>query len=328
MIWRIFAIFFILTIVGSAQPHPPVSLDHLLATEQSCWSPAWVTSGFYDWRTVSKYRRRAGLHLGYDIAMPYGAPVAAAWPGEVVAVTPWTSTEWGVTVRSSAGWEVTYGHISPSVEVGARVRHGTVLGAIASDHVDVKMRDRHGNYIPFHEKPPEIPSPSLSRQELAAQYREKGAELDELRGLLARTGGEHLDPREQRQALERARGLAERGLVSARELRDLETQYEELGKLNDVRSEVRKLEGELKELASTLGKKETIPEEVLPEQLTPLEVLPEQVLPERSPWESLYRKGLISRKELRSRVFPTPQDGTSPSLRPLVFCEDGRVGGS
>lgn len=289
MTLRILVVLFILATVGGAQSHPPVSLDHLLATEQSCWSPAWVTSGFYDWRTVSKYRRRAGLHLGYDIAMPYGAPVAAAWPGEVVAVTPWTSTEWGVTVRSPAGWEVTYGHISPCVKVGTRVRHRTFLGTIASDHVDVKMRDRHGNYVPFHEKPPE--TASFDREELAAQYRAKCSRLDELKKLLTKAGGYYLDPRGQIQELERARGLAERGLVSARELRELETRHEEIGKLNDIRSEVRKLKAELKELATRLGKQE---------------VASEEILSEKSPWEALYRKGLISRKELKSRGSPTP----------------------
>lgn len=126
-------------------------LGHLLALQKRNWPSAWVTSTFYDWRTVSKYRRKAGLHLGYDIALPFGSRVSAGWGGTVVAVIPWTDTEYGVTVSSPDGTEVTYGHITPTVAVGRTILPGQIVGTIASDHVDVKMRDKHGRYIPFGE---------------------------------------------------------------------------------------------------------------------------------------------------------------------------------
>ena len=131
---------------GTLQKDP---LGHLVALQKQNWAPAWVTSGFYDWRTVSKYRRRAGLHLGYDIAMPFGSPVAAGWPGTVTAIIPWTASQYGVTIQSPDGTEVTYGHISPTVSLGQSISTGQTVGRIAADHVDVKMRDAYGQYVPF-----------------------------------------------------------------------------------------------------------------------------------------------------------------------------------
>jgi len=121
----------------------------LVALQRTLCPGAVQTSGFYDWRTVSRYRRNPGLHLGYDIAMPAGTPVRAGWPGAVVSVAPWTEGEWGLTVRSASGTEVTYGHIRPSLSVGDPVQVGTIVGTIAIDHVDVKMRDLAGNYVDF-----------------------------------------------------------------------------------------------------------------------------------------------------------------------------------
>lgn len=121
----------------------------LVALQRTLCPEAVLTSGFYDWRTVSRYRRNPGLHLGYDIAMPAGTPVRAGWPGTVVSVAPWTEGEWGLTVRSASGTEVTYGHIRPSLSVGDPVRVGTIVGSISIDHVDVKMRDLAGNYVDF-----------------------------------------------------------------------------------------------------------------------------------------------------------------------------------
>lgn len=127
-------------------------LGHLLALQKQNWPRAWVSSTFYDWRTTSQYRRKAGLHLGYDIALPFGAAVSAGWPGTVTAVVPWTRSEYGVSVTDPSGTTVTYGHITPSVAVGQTVQVGQTIGRIASDHVDVKMRDHRGNYLPFGEE--------------------------------------------------------------------------------------------------------------------------------------------------------------------------------
>jgi peptidase M23-like protein len=110
---------------------------------------AYVSSGFHDWRTVSKYRRNPGLHAGYDIAMLAGSPVRAAWPGKVVAITPWYGQEHGVTIQHSDGHEATYGHITPRVTVGQSVQVGDILGAVVVDHVDVKVRDSGGAFVDF-----------------------------------------------------------------------------------------------------------------------------------------------------------------------------------
>ena len=134
----------------AADPDP---LGTLLRAQQRHWSAAWVTSTFYDWRTTSKYRRKAGLHLGYDIALPFGTPVSAAWGGQVRSVTPWTASEYGVTIEHPNGVLTTYGHISPLVRPGRLVKPGQIIGRIASDHVDVKMRDRMGRPLPFGESP-------------------------------------------------------------------------------------------------------------------------------------------------------------------------------
>jgi len=121
----------------------------LVALQRTLCPGAVQTSGFYDWRTVSRYRRNPGLHLGYDIAMPAGTPVRAGWAGTVVSVAPWTDSEWGVTVQTGSGLETTYGHVHPAVTVGDAMAVGSVVGTIAYDHVDVKMRDPAGNYVDF-----------------------------------------------------------------------------------------------------------------------------------------------------------------------------------
>ena len=136
-------------------------LQQLLDMQRLGDSGAYVSSGFDDWRTPSKYRSRAGLHYGFDIAMWAGSKVRAAWSGEVIAISRWYGREYGVTVRSSSGYETTYGHISPRVSVGDRVLPGDVLGTVVVDHVDVKMRNSKGNYVDFAALPiSESPLPS------------------------------------------------------------------------------------------------------------------------------------------------------------------------
>lgn len=124
-------------------------LDYLLQLQRQGDPGAYVSSGFDDWRTVSKYRRQAGLHFGYDIAMLAGSPVRAAWPGVVVDVVPWYGQEYGVRVRSPEGFEVTYGHLRPSLRVGQPVAEGEVVGTVVVDHVDVKMLGSDGLYVDF-----------------------------------------------------------------------------------------------------------------------------------------------------------------------------------
>ena len=125
------------------------NLDDLVSIERRLYPGACVTAGFYDYRSVSRYRGHAGLHLGYDIAMPYGNPVAIGWPGVVTAIVVWSGEEHGITVVSPDGTHVTYGHLSPKVKVGQNMRAGQIVGTIVRDHVDVKMRDASGNYKDF-----------------------------------------------------------------------------------------------------------------------------------------------------------------------------------
>lgn len=142
-----------LTRVAANQDAPDLST--LLILQQAQVPAATVTAGFYDWRAVSKYRRQAGLHLGYDIAMPAGSPAVAGWTGQVTRVTPWWGAEHGVTVVSSSGFEVTYGHITPTVRVGDVLNPGDPVGRVVVDHVDVKMRGPDGLYFDYgHSAPP------------------------------------------------------------------------------------------------------------------------------------------------------------------------------
>lgn len=119
-------------------------LEQLLREQRQHYAGAVVTSGFYDARGISRYRSQPGLHSGYDIALPAGTRVRAAWPGTVRAIVPWAVGEWGVEVVHSDGTAATYGHIAPLVEVGRRVSAGESVGTVARDHVDVKMRDAQG----------------------------------------------------------------------------------------------------------------------------------------------------------------------------------------
>jgi hypothetical protein len=124
-------------------------VSDLLRWQQVGDSGAYVSSGFHDWRTVSKYRRVAGLHAGYDIAMLPGAAVRTPWAGEVVAITPWYGRELGVTIRLQNGWEATFGHIETSLLVGQVLKRGDVVGSVVVDHVDVKMRTSDGRLVDF-----------------------------------------------------------------------------------------------------------------------------------------------------------------------------------
>lgn len=134
------------SVLGQTDP-----LAHLVGWQRTHYPQAWIASTFYDYRTVSHYRRRAGLHLGYDIAMPYGTPVSAAWPGTVTDIIPWSDTEYGVSVTDLNGVTATYGHIRPLVRIGQKVNEGDIIAKIEYDHVDVKIRDAYGQYIPFGE---------------------------------------------------------------------------------------------------------------------------------------------------------------------------------
>ena len=132
-------------------------LETLLALQRRVCPSAAISASFYDWRDVSKYRSTAGLHLGYDVAMPAGAAVVAGWPGQVTRIQQWYGAEYGITVLSPSGYEVTYGHLSPRVKVGDVMNAGDVVGLVVNDHVDVKMRGPDGAWFDFgHGTPPAL----------------------------------------------------------------------------------------------------------------------------------------------------------------------------
>ena len=141
--------------VSVASPRGAPDLETILMLQRVVFPSATISGSFYEWRDVSKYRSVAGMHLGYDIAMPAGTPAVAGWPGQVTRVQPWYGIEHGVTVLSPSGYEATYGHISPRVKVGDVLNAGDTVGLVAVDHVDVKMRGPDGLFFDFgHATPP------------------------------------------------------------------------------------------------------------------------------------------------------------------------------
>ncbi|MFN8610282.1 MAG: peptidoglycan DD-metalloendopeptidase family protein [Vulcanimicrobiota bacterium] len=138
--------------VGSNPDAPaaatPMTLGQLLATVRGKYPEAVVTGRFSDARSVSIYRSHAGLHYGYDVAIPAGSIVPAAWEGEVVAITPWYGQEEGISVVTGSR-EATYGHLIPLVKVGQKLKVGDPVGIVARDHVDVKMRGPAGEFIDY-----------------------------------------------------------------------------------------------------------------------------------------------------------------------------------
>ncbi|MBS2036397.1 peptidoglycan DD-metalloendopeptidase family protein [bacterium] len=152
-------------------------LADYVTMQQRFFPGAVVTAGFYDWRTTSRYRGHAGLHLGYDVAMPYGCPFSAGWSGTVTAIVVWSGEEHGITVQHPDGSSVTYGHVSPKCVVGQHVQAGEPIGTIAYNHVDVKMRDANGNYVDFGGNGRVLPAPQwaveqpvVSREMLMANW--------------------------------------------------------------------------------------------------------------------------------------------------------------
>ncbi|MGM9998574.1 MAG: peptidoglycan DD-metalloendopeptidase family protein [Candidatus Bruticola sp.] len=239
--------------------HQVMSLTDLVNLQRQSCSWACVTSTFYDYRSVSIYRRRAGLHLGYDIAMQAGSAARAGWPGTVISIAPWSDSEWGVTVASSNGVEVTYGHIVPSVRLGQIVNTGDPVGTIAINHVDIKMRGADGAYIPFGEKDKQSVmasalqvQPVTSREQLMVAWLsaynneetvKEEAEARSREDKLNKIERQKLEERytEKRVALRNMEDYFQQGLVSRREVeqtrKNLETTRQELLKVKTSQKE-------------------------------------------------------------------------------------------
>ncbi len=161
-------------------------LERLVEFQRRGDAGCFVSSGFHEWRTISRYRSRAGLHNGYDIAMLAGSPARSAWGGEVVAVTFWWGEEYGVTVRHPDGFEVTYGHLLPALSEGDLVEPDTILGWVAIDHVDVKMRAPDGRYVDFGQEPYRLPIKTAPAVKTISPERFKKLELLKAAGLISR----------------------------------------------------------------------------------------------------------------------------------------------
>lgn len=146
----------------------PFSLVALLSTLKIRYPHAEVTGRFNDWRTLSQYRSHAGLHYGYDIALPYGSDVPAAWGGRVVAITNWSGPQYGITI-DCGGVEATYGHLMPLVSVGQVIAPGQAVGRTLIDHVDVKMRDGAGRFIDYGAG---VDGNAVSPEAIALNYRQ------------------------------------------------------------------------------------------------------------------------------------------------------------
>lgn len=108
---------------------------------------AVITGWFDDWRDVSIYRSHAGYHLGYDIGLLKGFAVPSGWSGTIVDIVPWASNEWGIYLETKEGYIISFGHLVPTVRIGAKIDPGMTVGTVSVNHVDIKVRDRQGRYI-------------------------------------------------------------------------------------------------------------------------------------------------------------------------------------
>lgn len=162
-----------------------------LALQRLHCPSATISGTFYDWRAVSQYRSTAGMHLGYDIAMPAGTRVVVGWPGQVTRVAAWLGPEHGITVVSPSGYETTYGHLVPRVHTGDVLNAGDTVGTVVRDHVDVKMRGPDGAYYDFgHGRPPAgafVPLPQPSRGDVITSFKSTWLALGTARQTLQAT---------------------------------------------------------------------------------------------------------------------------------------------
>lgn len=192
--------------VPEGERRAPPRLGTYLALQRRVTPRAAVIGKFDDWRTVSRYRAHAGLHLGYDVAMPPGSSVVAGWAGQIVRIVPWYREEHGITVRDADGFETTYGHLRPRLAVGATVAPGDVVGTTVIDHVDIKMRAPDGVYYDFGKDAPRVAA-APDRAEALRRYLRARYSVD-----ITREEAQRVMRAEQatRQAMHRHRAVLER----------------------------------------------------------------------------------------------------------------------
>lgn len=88
-----------------------------------------VTSDF-GWRL---FRSLPNFHMGIDIALPYGTPVAATADGLVLGSGWQPGFGWSVFVQHPGGYHTLFGHLSETVvRVGDVVAPGTAIGRSGS----------------------------------------------------------------------------------------------------------------------------------------------------------------------------------------------------
>ena len=160
---------FVQSNAAAATVPQPMTLGQLLTTLRQKFPAAEITGRFWDPRSISIYRSHAGFHYGYDVAMPAGTVVPAAWPGKVVTVTPWYGQEHGISVVTGQR-EATYGHLIPLVQPGQRVQVGQAVGIVARNHVDVKMRGAGGKFIDFGAGPEGLSAVSMTPEQRQCNY--------------------------------------------------------------------------------------------------------------------------------------------------------------
>lgn len=209
---------------------------------------AIVTGWFWDWRSLSIYRSQAGYHYGYDIALPAGTTVPSGWSGIVIAVVPWTHNEWGVTVKSSNNYTVTYGHIKPLLSVGSTVNTGTPIGVVSYDHVDIKMRDSYGNFVDFDKTFGLLPrnagqdciinglvlgAPGSQAEIIKAMQNELTHRRKNLKILSNYRKERDFFLKNSLEAYEKMKTLCKEELISASELENHKKEYEKEKKIND-----------------------------------------------------------------------------------------------
>jgi murein DD-endopeptidase MepM/ murein hydrolase activator NlpD len=114
------------------------------------YSDTVITGRFHDWRDVSKYRSVAGYHNGYDYAAPEGTAITAGWEGTVSDIAYWGYGEYAVQITGYVNCNkqmVQYGHLNNiKVNKGEKIKTGQIIGYIAVDHLDLKMKINNQYY--------------------------------------------------------------------------------------------------------------------------------------------------------------------------------------